>query len=171
METPNEKEPGKEAEAEFKREEETREIDVPHEFPSFDQSPPLRMIYEDELRKNSGKRVLDLSEQLSWIAFRKGLPINRWLERLQGRTRGKDELKNIKKKLDEYLEIFTREAGELNLPLDMDRNYYKEAIALMSKYSIGEKLNAKKREKLKELMIMVDYKDTKLAQQIMQSII
>jgi hypothetical protein len=169
LETPNEKEP--EQEAEFKKEEETREIDVPHEFPSFDQSPPLRMIYEDELRKNADKRALDLSAQLSWITFRKGMPINRWLERPQGRTRDKDELKKIKKTLEEYLEIFAREAGELNLLLDMERNYYKEAIALVSKYSVGEKLNAKKREKLKELMIMVDYKDAKLAQQIMQSII
>ena len=131
----------------------------------------MRMVYEDELRKACQKRALDLEKQQAWIAFRKSLPINRWIERSRDKRTGKTELKNMKKEVEKYLKTFAGEAENLGLKLDMERNYYREAVTLLSKHRQGDPLKAEERKRLEELMIMVDYKDAKLAQQILQSIV
>jgi hypothetical protein len=132
---------------------------------------PLRMVYEDELRKAAGERALDLPKQQGWMAFRRSLPINRWIERPHGIKSEKSNIQALRKDLGQYLKTFHAEALELNLKLDMERNYYKEAVNLLSAYPQGERPGAKDGRRLKELMIMVDYKDAKLASQILQSIV
>ncbi|HUU28579.1 MAG TPA: hypothetical protein VM123_12280 [archaeon] len=170
MNRPDEKAPGKGEENDFSKIE-PQEIDIPQEFISGDKRGFIRMVYEDELRKVCGERKLKLSEQHSWITFRKSLPINRWLERSRGQGMGKSELKGMKKELEKYLEIFAQEAKELDLTLDMERNYYREAVSLLSKYKKDDRLDSKERKVLKKLMIMVDNKDARLAYQILQSIV
>jgi len=130
-----------------------------------------RMIYEDDLRKVCQQRAIDQEQQQLWMSIRKSLPISRWIERTRDKHPGKSEQKDLKEELARYLEIFAAEAGESGLELDMECNYYREAVSLLSKYRQGEMPDESDRKKLKELMIMVDYKDAKLALQILQSII
>jgi hypothetical protein len=131
----------------------------------------LRMVYEDDLRKVCEERAIDQKQQQLWMSIRKSLPISRWIERTRDKHTGKSEQKELKAELARYLEIFAGEAKENGLELDMECNYYREAVSLLSKYRQGEMPEESDRKKLKELMIMVDYKDAKLALQILQSII
>jgi hypothetical protein len=168
--TPEEKRTGKGDELDFQQQP-PQEIGMPPEWLPGDQGLPTKMIFEEDLRKAAGPRALNLSEQQEWINFRKKLPLNHWLEHSRNRRLEKKELRNLEKKLEHYLETFATEAKELNLTLDMERNYYKEAVNLVSRYSLLEAKKFKKQESLKELMVMVDYKDATLACQILQSII
>ena len=131
----------------------------------------LRMIYEEDLRKLCEERAIGQDQQQSWMSIRKSLPISRWIERTRDKHAGKSEQKELKAELERFLEIFAGEAEENGLELDMECNYYREAVGLLSKHRQGEMPEESDRKKLKELMIMVDYKDAKLALQILQSII
>ena len=130
-----------------------------------------RMIYEDDLRKACSKRALEITDQHMWVAFRKRIPISQWVERDFDSNLGKTEKKRLLKELEDYHRIFSEEATERNLQLDMDRNYYSEAVELLSKSRQPEKLKKQNRERLTELMIMVDYKDARLGIQIVKSIL
>lgn len=131
----------------------------------------LRMVYEDELRKVCSERAIDKEQQQLWMSIRKSLPISRWIERTRDRQPGTPEQKDLRAELERFLGIFAGEAGQSGLELDMERNYYREAVSLLNKYRRGEIPGESDRQRLKELMIMVDYKDAKLALQILQSII
>jgi len=131
----------------------------------------LRMVYEDELRKVCGGRVIDKQQQRLWMSIRKSLPISRWIERTRDRQPGKPEQKDLRAELERFLGIFAGEARQGGLELDMERNYYREAVSLLNKYRRGETPGESDRQRLRELMIMVDYKDARLAIQILQSII
>jgi len=131
----------------------------------------LRMIYEDELRKACTGRALEAKKEHLWLDFRKSLPINRWIERTRTLKSGKADMQKLVKELDRYLETFSVEAETAGQKLDMDRNYYHEAISLLGKYPQGAEPGETDRKRLTELMIMVDYKDARLAMQILKSIV
>ena len=129
-----------------------------------------RMIYEDDLRKACSKRALEITDQHVWVAFRKRIPISQWVERNFESNLGKTEKKRLLKELEDYHRIFSEEAAERNLELDMERNYYSEAVELLSTFRQPEKLKKQDQERLTELMIMADYKDARLGIQIVKSI-
>ena len=129
-----------------------------------------RMIYEDDLRKACSKRALEITDQHVWVAFRKKIPISQWVERNFESNLGKTEKKRLLKELEDYHRIFSEEAAERKLELDMERNYYSEAVELLSKFRQPEKLKKQDCECLTELMIMADYKDARLGIQIVKSI-
>ena len=104
------------------------------------------------------------------MAFSKRIPISQWVERNFESNLGKTEKKRILKELEDYHRIFSEEAAERNLELDMERNYYSEAVELLSKFRQPEKLKKQNQERLTELMIMADYKDARLGIQIVKSI-
>jgi len=130
-----------------------------------------RIVYEDELRRACTKRALSAEEEKRWLAIRRTLPINRWINRSRTDKPGKGKLKDLKKEIERYLAIFTEEAGGQPFDLDMDRNYYRAAINLLSRYDPGDVPGEKDRHLLTGLMVMVDYKDAKLALQILESIV
>jgi len=131
----------------------------------------LRMIYEDDLRKACGKRALEIKDQSLWMAFRKRIPISQWVERKFESKQSKSENKQLLKELEKYHRIFSEEAEERSLALDMERNYYSEAVELLAKSRYPDKLKEKDRNCLTKLMIMVDFKDARLGIQILKSIL
>jgi len=106
-----------------------------------------------------------------WVAFRKRIPISQWVERNFESNLGKTEKKRLLKELEDYNRIFSEEAAERNLELDMECNYYLEAVELLSKFRQPEMLKKQDQERLTELMIMVDYKDVRMGIQIVKSIL
>ncbi|MFC1537351.1 hypothetical protein ACFL4P_00830 [Gemmatimonadota bacterium] len=130
-----------------------------------------RMIYEDDLRKACGKRALEMAEQHKWMALRRKIPISQWVERNFEMLQSKTEKKKFRKELEEYHRIFSGEAEELNLELDMERNYYSEAVELLSNARHPDALEEKERRSLTELMIVADYKDARMGIQIVKSIL
>ncbi|MBN2287823.1 MAG: hypothetical protein JXQ83_00725 [Candidatus Glassbacteria bacterium] len=130
-----------------------------------------RMIYEDDLRKACGKRSLEITEQHIWMAFRKRIPISQWVERNFDSQQGKPGKKLLIKELEDYHRIFSEEAAERGLELDMDRNYYSEAVDLLGSIRRPDAMSEEDRRSLTELMIMVDYKDARLGTQIVKSIL
>jgi hypothetical protein len=131
----------------------------------------LRIVYEDELRRVCHKRALSPEEEKKWLAIRRTLPINLWINRSLTDKLGKGKLKDLKKEIERYLAIFTEEAGRHPFDLDMDRNYYRAAINLLGRYDPGTVPGEKDQNLLTGLMVMVDYKDAKLALQILESIV
>ena len=136
-----------------------------------DEAVSHRMVYEDDLRKACGKRALEISEQHIWVAFRSKIPISRWVERTFDSQKGKTKKKKLLKELEDYQQIFFDEAEERHLELDMERNYYSEAVELFGGHHQADTLSEEQRECLRDLMIMVDYKDAKLGIQIVKSIL
>ena len=130
-----------------------------------------RMVYEDDLRKACNKRALMITEQHMWMAFRRRIPISQWVERNLEMLQSPTEKKRFQKELEDYHRVFSGEARELGLELDMNRNYYSEAVELLSNARHPEVLEEQKRRSLTELMIMVDYKDATLGIQIVKSIV
>lgn len=158
--------------ANYSRDREKRgEKQLRNDTPEGETIQKLRMVYEDELRKVCETRAIDQKQQQLWMSIRKRLPISRWIERTRDKQPGMSEQKDLRAELEQYLEIFAGEARENGLTLDMERNYYREAVNLLNNYLQGETPGETDRKTLKELMIMVDYKDAKLALQILHSII
>jgi hypothetical protein len=130
----------------------------------------LSMVYEDELRQACAERKLSLAEQRAWMEFRRRLPISRWVER-PGREIGRQDLLKIRQEIKRCLEVFEAEARERSLSLDMERNYYKAAVRLLNECRQLKKFSAEDREILRNLMILVDWKDAILGHQIVQSVV
>ncbi|MEA2063623.1 MAG: hypothetical protein U9P14_08005 [Gemmatimonadota bacterium] len=129
-----------------------------------------RIIYEDDLRRACLKREPDIAEQHVWMAFRKRIPISQWVERTFDSSMGQTEKHRFLQELKDYRRVFAREAEERGLKLDMECNYYSQAVELFGKYRGPELITEEDREMLTGLMIMVDFKDAKLGIQILKSI-
>ncbi len=136
-----------------------------------EQAPqPARMVFEEDLRRYAGPREFDLEEQRQWMAFRRNLPVGRWLERSRSQPGSAGELRRRCEELERYRERFAAEAAELGLTLDMERNYYKEAVALAGRMQAGEGGRARRQEQVRQLLVLTDLKDAGLALQILRSI-
>ena len=130
-----------------------------------------RIIYEEELRKACNQRALNHDEEKKWLTIRRTLPINHWIDRSRKNKPQRTDLKELKQQIEHYLEVFSEEAGQYPFDLDMNRNYYRAAINLLGRYGQGAVPGEKDRKLLTELLVMVDYKDAKLALQILESIV
>ncbi len=138
---------------------------------ALDEVVSHRMIYEDDLRKACDKRALDIKSQRKWMAFRSRIPISQWVEHSFSNEQGKSEKKQLLEELEDYYQVFSEEAKECNFKLEMEHNYYSEAVELLSKSRKSDKLEDEDRKLLTELIIMVDYRDAKLGIQIVKSIL
>ena len=72
-----------------------------------------------------------------WLEIRRQLPINRWIERRGVEKQEHGQLESLRKELEKFLEIFTSEAAGYPFKLEMERNYYRAAVNLMSSYGHG----------------------------------
>lgn len=130
----------------------------------------MRMVYEDELRRACNGRALDELRMARWMQIRRKLPINRWIDRNTVKNADRNELMGLRKEISEYLTVFHEEAKSFPFELDMNRNYYKAAVNLMSSFPQGKQLSEKEQRIITGLMVMVDLKDARLATQILASI-
>jgi hypothetical protein len=130
----------------------------------------MRMVYEDELRKASGRRTVGSEQLRRWVEIRRQLPINRWMDRNKVMQADHQELVALKTEIKQFLDLFLDEANEYGLELDMGRNYYRAAVNLMSDCAQGAAMSDKDTRLLSGLMVMVDLKDAWLAMQILASI-
>ncbi len=128
------------------------------------------MVFEEDLRKASGKRALEPTEQRRWMDLRRSLPISEWAER-PDHAIGPQELGRLRRELTGFLGIFKTEAVERSLELDMERNYYSEALDLLGKCRRLRLFTTEDRDRVRELMIMVDWKDATLGLQILKSVV
>lgn len=128
------------------------------------------MVFEDDLRKAAGKRAIEPSEQHRWMECRRGLPISEWAERSEHRI-GAQEIGRLRRELTQFLELFEAEAEERSLTLDMDRNYYSEALNRLIECRRLRRFTAVDRDCIRELMILVDWKDAVLGLQILKSVV
>ncbi|MCE5270400.1 hypothetical protein LLH00_03875 [bacterium] len=128
------------------------------------------MVFEEDLRRAAGARSLGSKEQGSWVALRRSLPISRWAER-PGQAVGRKETARLSRELDRYREAFEAEAAELGLSLDMSVNYYSRALGLVLECRRRKSFDSADRKALRELMVLVDWKDAVLGLQILQSMV
>ncbi len=157
--------------------------DIPGSSESFSRKPDvqqkgwqrpecgMRMVYESELRKACGQRKLDDEQLRRWIEIRRKLPINRWIDRNSVMLAGHAETVALKQEIEQFLKLFDKEAEEYRFRMNMERNYYRAAVNLMSGYAQGATLSEKDSRLLSGLMVMVDLKDARLAMQILASIV
>jgi len=135
-----------------------------------DSSGSGRMLFEEDLRKAAGERALGLKEQESWVALRRSLPISHWAER-SGQGLGLKETARLSRELEKFREAFQAEAAGLGLGLDMSANYYSRALGLVQECRRRRSFSAADRQALRELMVLVDWKDSVLGLQILQSMV
>lgn len=128
------------------------------------------MVFEEDLRKAAGLRALDQKAQDGWMEFRRSLPISRWAERTTGEL-GHRETGRLIRELNRFREIFEGEAKELGLDLDMSVNYYSRALNHLIECRKRKSYTAGDRSAIRDLMILVDWKDSVLGLQILQSLV
>jgi hypothetical protein len=128
------------------------------------------MVFEEDLRRAAGSRALDQKAQTVWMELRRSLPISRWAERTTGEL-GHRETGRISRELNRFREIFENEAKEHGLELDMSVNYYSQALNMLMDCRKRKSFTAGDRSAIRELMILVDWKDSVLGMQILQSLV
>lgn len=128
------------------------------------------MVFEEDLRRAAGARALDQKAQTGWMEFRRCLPISRWAERTTGEL-GHRETGRLIRELTHFREIFEDEAKEIGLDLDMSVNYYSRALNLLVDCRKRKSFTAGDRSAIRDLMVLVDWKDSVLGMQILQSLV